>query len=104
MYRITDEHSICETAVWSIFFLLKVSTALKGTHNYIFSSPVQSTGRAIVVTLADMLSFQKKMRDNARQLVLNKHFLCARRAHQVHASLPLNIGVRVLQFCCLCVC
>ena len=36
MYRITDEHSICETAVWSTFFLLNVSTALKGTHNYIF--------------------------------------------------------------------
>ena len=36
MYRITDEHSICETAVWSTFFLLNVSTALKGTLNFIF--------------------------------------------------------------------
>ena len=30
-----EEDSLSETAVWPTLFLLNVSTALKGTHNYI---------------------------------------------------------------------
>ena len=34
--RVTEEDRLSETAVWPTLFLLNVSTALKGTHNYIF--------------------------------------------------------------------
>ena len=33
---VTEEDRLSETAVWPTLFLLNVSTALKGTHNYIF--------------------------------------------------------------------
>ena len=35
-FRVTEEDWLSETAVWLILFLLNVSTALKGTRNYIF--------------------------------------------------------------------
>ena len=35
-FRVTEEDRLSETAVWSTFFLLNVSTALTGIHNYIF--------------------------------------------------------------------
>ena len=35
-FRVTEEDRLSETAVWLSLFLLNVSTALKGTHNYIF--------------------------------------------------------------------
>ena len=35
-FRVTEEDWLSETAVWPTLFLLNVSTALKGTHNYIF--------------------------------------------------------------------
>ena len=34
-FRVTEEDWLSETAVWPNLFLLNVSTALKGTHNYI---------------------------------------------------------------------
>ena len=37
-FRVTEEDWLSETAVWPTLFLLNVSTALKGTHNYIFIS------------------------------------------------------------------
>ena len=35
-FGVTEEDCLSEAAVWSTLFLLNVSTALKGTHNYIF--------------------------------------------------------------------
>ena len=34
-FRVTEEARLPETAVWPTFFLLNVSTALKGIHTYI---------------------------------------------------------------------
>ena len=34
-FRVTEEDCFSDTAVWPTHFLLSVSTALKGTHNYI---------------------------------------------------------------------
>ena len=35
-FRVTEEDSLSEKAVWPTLFLLNVSTALRGTHNCIF--------------------------------------------------------------------
>ena len=35
-FRVTEGDGLSETAVWPTLFLLNVSTALKGTHNYNF--------------------------------------------------------------------
>ena len=34
--RVTDKDSISETAIWPIFILINIVTALKGTHFYFF--------------------------------------------------------------------
>ena len=38
-FKVTEEDWLSETAAWPILFLLNVSTALEGTHNYIFICP-----------------------------------------------------------------